>query len=76
MPIHYQSVHQHMSINVSPFTKGKTIPLQEDTTKGDPLAMSMYVIGTIPLIHQLSNESIKQAWFTDNDSASRDHCPL
>ena len=49
---------------------GETIMSQEGTTQGDPLAMAMHAISTVPLIHQLSNESIKQAWFTDDASAA------
>ena len=33
-------------------------------------------IGMIPLIHQLSNEFIKQAWVSDNASASSDFSAL
>ena len=43
---------------------------QEGTTQGDPLAMAMYAISTVPPIHRLSNESIKQAWFADDASAA------
>ena len=34
--------------------------------------MEMYAIGIIPLIHQLSNESIKQTCFVDDTSVSGD----
>ena len=37
---------------------------QEGTTQGDPLTIAVYAISTVPLIHQLSNETIKQAWFS------------
>ena len=40
--------------------------------QGDPLAMAMYAISTIPLIHRLSNEDIKQAWYADDASAAGD----
>ena len=45
---------------------------QEGTTQGDPLAMAMYAISTVPLIHRLSKETIKQAWFADDASAVGD----
>ena len=54
------------------FTDGETIRLQEGKTQGDFLAMDMYAIGTIPLIHQLSNESIKQTCYVDDTSVSGD----
>ena len=40
----------------------------EGTTQGDPLAMAMYALATVPLIHLLSNNSpdVKQAWYADD----------
>lgn len=39
----------------------------EGTTQGDPLAMAMYAIVTLPLIHQLKEvSSANQVWFADN----------
>ena len=41
---------------------------QEGTTQGDPLAMAMFALATIPLIQTLSTtrEGSKQAWFADD----------
>ena len=39
-------------------------------TQGDPLAMAMYAVSTIPLINRLSNENAKQAWYADDASAA------
>ena len=58
--------------DVNLYINGETIMSQEGKTQGDPLAMAMYTISTVPLIHQLSNESIKQAWFADDASAAGD----
>ena len=51
------------------FIKGETILSQEGTTQGNPLAMAMYAISTIPLIHCLSKDSLVQAWYADDASA-------
>jgi len=51
------------------FIDGESIPSQEGTTQGDPLAMAMYVVAVTPLIHRLSDEYMKQVWFADDASA-------
>ena len=40
----------------------------EGTTQGDPLAMAMYALAVVPLIHKLKNNSldVKQVWFADD----------
>ena len=51
---------------------GETILSEEGTTQGDPLAMAMYAIATVPLIHQLdASSSVRQAWFADDATAGR-----
>ena len=50
------------------FVDGEVLLSQEGTTQGGPLAMAMYAIGILPLIHQLS-QSVQQVWYADDASA-------
>ena len=47
----------------------------EGTTQGDPLAMAMYAISTMPLIRRLI-QSIQQVWYADNATAGGRLHPL
>ena len=51
------------------FIDGFSLLSQEGTTQGDPLAIPMYTIATIPLICSLPN-NVQQAWYADDASAS------
>ena len=45
-----------------------TLLSQEGMTQGDPLAMPLYAIATLPLIRSL-NADVKQVWYADDASA-------
>ena len=46
------------------FISGETLSSQKGTTQGDPLAMALYAIATVPLIERISNDDVKQSWYT------------
>ena len=50
------------------FIEGETLLSQEGTTQGDPLAMSMYALGILPLLKKLQHIT-NQVWFADDASA-------
>ena len=50
------------------FVNGDVILSQEGTIQGDPLAMPMYGLATIPLIRKLDG-LCKQIWYADNSAA-------
>ena len=54
--------------NTDLFMDGEVILSQEGTTQGDPLAMSMYGLATIPLIRKLDG-ICKQIWYADDSAA-------
>ena len=54
------------------FVDGQTLWSEEGTTQGDPLAMPMYALATLPLINLLSQESqdTKHVWYADDATVS------
>ena len=52
------------------FIDGECIGSKEGTTQGDPLAMSMYAVASVPLIDELDGvASVSQFWYADDASA-------
>ena len=55
--------------DVNLFIENDTILSSEGVTQGDPLAMAMYAISTIPLIQSLKTDTVTQVWYADDASA-------
>ena len=51
------------------FVDGDVLLSQEGTTQGDPLAMPMYALATIPLIKRLDGNCM-QVWYADDAAAA------
>ncbi len=51
------------------FVDGHVLYSREGTTQGDPLAMPMYAIATLPLIKRLNQNAANQVWYADDATA-------
>eukprot|EP00117_Sycon_ciliatum_P031015 scpid87114/ scgid24335/ len=52
------------------FVDGETIWSAEGTTQGDPLAMPMFALGTVPLIQHLSASDVLHSWYADDPNSA------
>ena len=52
-------------LDVPLFINGEVILSSEGTTQEDPLAMAIYAIGILPLIHCLNHQLCTQVWYAD-----------
>ena len=52
--------------NAQLLVNGEIILSQEGTTQGDPLAMAMFALASMPLIRKVITNGAKQAWFADD----------
>ena len=55
--------------STSLYAGGSVLLSQEGTTQGDPLAMAMFALASIPLIQRIASPATPQTWFAD-DAAS------
>ncbi len=57
------------------FVDGDVIHSQEGTTQGDPMAMPMYAIATVPFIKKLTSGA-KQTWYMQTTLLQRGRSPI
>ena len=48
------------------YIDGECFLSREGTTQGDPLAMAMFAVSTLPLIWELNHVHTKQVWYADD----------
>ena len=60
------------------FVDGNVLYSREGTTQGDPLAMPMYALATLPLIKKLNQNTrdVNQVWYADDASAVGKIAPI
>ena len=52
------------------FIDGEVLHSEEGTTQGDPLAMALYALATVPLANQCTVNDLGEVWLADDASAS------
>ena len=51
------------------FVGGEVLISKEGTTQGDPLAMPMYALATVPLLTKVGTKETTQVWYADDAAA-------
>ena len=64
-----QSPSEHIQVRHRLVYKWRNLIFTRRDHPGDPLAMGMYAIATVPLIKRISNDDVKQSWYTDDTAA-------
>ena len=57
--------------SISLFVQGETLLSRESTTQGNPLAIAMFALASVPLIRKVNIPGTTQAWFTDDAGSGR-----
>ena len=52
------------------YVGGEVIMSSEGTTPGDPLAITLYALGTVPLIREASTAGTIQSWYADDATSA------
>ena len=52
--------------NAQLFVNGETLLSREGVRRGDPSAMAMFALASMPLIRKVATEGATQAWFADD----------
>ena len=51
------------------FVKEEIVYSEEGTTQGDPLAMAMFALASVPLIAKITTDGATQSWYADDASS-------
>ena len=51
------------------FVDGESLLSREGTTQGDPIAMPLYALATLPLLRAFKTEGPLQVWYAENAGA-------
>ena len=68
-PALFNAVKVSSSLPSPLYVNGTTLWSEEGTTRSDPLAMCMYGVAILPLIHKISKVNIIHKWYADDGNA-------
>lgn len=71
-PIFSKIVNNMYRNEANLYTSGTTLISAEGTTQGDPLAMPIYALATLPLIKKIASSDTTQVWYADDSAAAGD----